>query len=141
VPPIAGPSRQDQLARPPQRADRAAGEQAERRRPPSHAREVTHQGAFELLIRLAFRLPQPKVETLFQIRRGDEERLADLGSGDDSPEAPAQARPVFRQGSFQPCRVAAGRGGLQAIAPGQQLIERQKGRAQGEEARGSKVVR
>ena len=39
-----------------QRANRTAGEQAKRRCPAGHAGEVTHQGAFDFLPLLDFRL-------------------------------------------------------------------------------------
>src|SRR5207253_7965705 len=53
------------------RPDRAAGAQAERRRPPRHPREVAHQGALHLGIVLIPRFLQPGIETLLQARRGD----------------------------------------------------------------------
>ena len=77
------------------------------------------------------------------VRKGggrDEERLPDLGTLDRVAQPVPEASAVFRQGVRKRLLVVRSARGGQVPAPGQEFLDRQQRRSEGEEVRGVPVL-
>jgi hypothetical protein len=109
----------------------ASGEETEGRGAGAHARHVADEGALDLEAAFGVGLGQPDRQALVEGRGGDEEGFAHLGPLDELAQALAQAAAIVGQRGRERARL--GLRGAQPFAEGNQLVERQEGRAKREE--------